>query len=949
MVVLSALFQPLLAQKGTLRGTVTDGTTGEVIMFGAVLVKEIADGTTTDLDGKFSIDLSPGTYSLEFSYLGFATHIAREVTIKPELVTLLDVVLQVDAKVLDEVVVTATMRQNSAAALATLKRNSSNVIDGITASSFRTIGDSDAASAIKRVTGVSVDDGKYVYVRGLGDRYTKSMLNGMDIPGLDPDRNTLQMDIFPTTILDNILVLKTFTAELPADFTGGVVDITTRDFPEEKSFFLNAGLGYNPSMHFNKNYLTYNGGSTDFLGFDDGSRVIPTEGYSTIPFRANATADPNGAGKVFSEILGRFNPDLGAYQANSAMDYSLGVAAGNQWSRSKKSFGYNFGLTYQNNTAYYDEVLFNRYGLSSNPDVMEMGAREIQHGAYGTNNVLLGGIAGFSMKTLHAKFSVNLLHLQNGESKAGVFNFYNTDQGANFEVLQHNLEFSQRSITNVLLKGNVVSKDAKWNTSWSLAPTLSKITDPDIRFTRFRTDGGGFTISTESGIPERIWRYLTEKSYTGNVGTTMDYNMLSRSAKLRFGAAYVYKERDYNILNFQIFTNATSLNGDPDQIFLPQNLWSSENRNGVTYDPQFLPNNPNNYNSTTSNVAGYISNEAQFTTRLKAIVGVRSEYYVQRYSGLNQNRDVYKQRKVLDDLDFFPTANLIYALTPKQNLRLSYAKTIARPSFKEASFATIVDPITGRTFIGGFFPDIDVTTGEQIWSGQLRKTDINNIDLRWELFQENGQFFSVSGFYKSFKNPIEIVQYVQASNNFQPRNVGNGMVLGAEFEISKNLGFLTGILEDLTFSTNVTWVKSTIEMSATEYTSRINNARTGEKVSDRREMAGQAPYLVNTGLVYKNPFNKLEIGAFYNVQGRTLQFVGIADRPDVYSVPFHSLNFNANYPFSKDDRFTVGIRISNLLNDDKEQVFQSFNTGDQYFSRISPGNSFSLRLGYTFK
>lgn len=939
----------LSAQNGTLRGSVQDSKSGEPIMFGTVFIKEISGGTTTDLDGKFSIDVAPGIYTVEISYVGYATITHEQLEIKAGEVTLTNTILEENTQVLNEVIVTSKQSRNNAVALATLKRNSGNVIDGITSASFRQIGDSDAASAIRRVTGVSVDDGKYVYVRGLGDRYTKSILNGMDIPGLDPDRNTLQMDIFPTNILDNILVIKTFSADLPADFTGGVVNITTKDFPEEKTLTVTGGLGFNPKMHLNENYLTYKGGKTDFLGFDDGTRTIPTEGLTNIPFKTDATIDPQGAGMVYHNTLTKFNPTLGADRVKSGLDYNFGLSTGNQFLVNGKTIGYNLGISYQNTTQFFENALYNRYGKNNDLGVNEMEVREVQTGSFGTNNVLLAAIGGLSYKTQTSKYSISLMRLQNGESKAGVFTFENTDQGANFVALQHNLEYSQRAVTNILLKGTHTSEDTKWSTTWNLSPTFSSIIDPDIRYTRFRTDAGGYVISTESGIPERIWRYLRENNYAGNIGTTKNYRWNEADSKLKFGGSFVYKERSYEIQNFQIFTNGLVLTGDPDQIFHPENLWSPENKNGVTYDPQFLPYNPNKYNSNSTNGAMYVSNETTVFTRLKAIIGLRSEYYVQKYSGLNQNRETFDNKKVIDDLDLFPTVSVIYAMGKKQNLRFSYAKTIARPSFKESSFATIVDPISGRTFIGGFFPDIDVSTGAVVWDGNLRTTDINNFDLRWELFQEAGQFFSVSGFYKGFKNPIEIVQYVQAANNFQPRNVGDGMVLGAELEIVKNLEFITPVVKDFSVNFNLTYAKSSIQMSETEYTSRLNNARTGETVKDTRDMAGQAPFLINSGLSYKNPINKLEIGLFYNVQGRTLQYVGIADRPDVYSVPFHSLNFNANFPFAKDDKCSIGFKISNLLNDDREQVFQSFNTGDQYFTRLSPGTNMSVRFSYTFK
>src|SRR5690606_22153245 len=187
----------------------------------------------------------------------------------------LNVSLQPASAQLDEVVLTTTVRKNTEASVLNLQKNSVTLMDGLSLEAIKTAGASDIADAIKRVPGVSVQEGKYVYVRGLGDRYTKSILNGMDVPGLDPDQNTVQMDIFPTSILENVIVLKSASADLPADFTGGVVDIITKDFPAQKQMSISASLGYNPDMHFQDDYLSYEGGGTDFLGFDDGTRELP--------------------------------------------------------------------------------------------------------------------------------------------------------------------------------------------------------------------------------------------------------------------------------------------------------------------------------------------------------------------------------------------------------------------------------------------------------------------------------------------------------------------------------------------------------------------------------------------------------------------------------------------------------------------------------------------------
>src|SRR5690606_6168370 len=249
--------------------------------------------------------------------------------------------------------------------------------------------------------------------------------------------------------------------------------------------------------------------------------------------------------------------------------------------------------------------------------------------------------------------------------------------------------------------------------------------------------------------------------------------------------------------------------------------------------------------------------------------------------------------------------------------------------------------------IGSFFPDVS-PTGEVIWDGNLTATRIDNFDARWEIFQQFGQTIAASFFYKQFDRPIEIVQYVQAPNNFQPRNVGDGTAYGIELEMRQNLAFVSAALENFSLNGNLTMTRSKIEMTPTEYNSRVLNARENETIESTREMAGQAPYIINAGFSYKGVNNGLEAGLFYNVQGETLTYVGIADKPDVFSVPFNSLNFNATKYFGEDEKFQLGLNVANLLGAEREFVFRSFRATDQVFSRIKPGMSFNLKFGYNF-
>lgn len=955
-LVLSVLTATLFGQNGNIRGGVLDANTGEFIPGVKIKVENEKKGAYSDIDGRFDIEIAPGNYNLIVTFISYDTIRVTDVAVSAGEVTVLDDILLGEAKIkdFDDVTITATRKTNTDVAVLSLKKKSSNMIDGVSAASIRKSGDSDAAAAMKRVPGVSLAGGKYVYVRGLGDRYNKTVLNGMDIPGLDPDRNTIQMDIFPTSVIDNLIVNKSFVASLPADFTGGIIDIRLKSFPTEKIRSFSVGTAYNPNYHLRDDYLTYQGGKMDFLGFDDGTREIVA--VNNIPQFAEVVGDPDGQeAERYKNILGKFNPNLAAMRSSSLMDLSLGATVGNQKKLDNYKLGYNVVLSYSNSTSYFEDAFYGRYGLSGNPSVYEMDVRERQQGDYGVNNVFASAMAGIALKSNTAKYTFNILHLQNGESKAGVFDFYNADQGSEFNGFQHNLEYSERSLTTAQLTGYYNFQETGWSWDWRLAPTLSSIEDPDIRFTRYEDRGNELEISSESGLPMRIWRDLQERNLAGQVNAKKEFELWGREADVKFGSAYTYKNREFNIRSFMITVNNVDLSGNPNELFEEDNLWGNTGSiaDGTYFNATFLPNNPNRFDASVNNMAGYVSTQISPFQNFKAIIGVRSEFYTQRYTGQDQlGTNVLNNDKVLEDLGIFPSANFVYAVNENQNLRFSYGKTTARPSFKELSYAEIFDPLTGRTFIGGLFRDADDGQGVVYWDGQLTSTDIHNFDARWEIYPTPSQIISISGFYKKFINPIEVIQFATQAGAFQPRNVGDGQVIGGEIEIRQSLNFIAERLQNFSLAVNFTMTESRIELSRTEYESRVANAREGQEVDEYRDMAGQAPYIINGGFMFNGAeegfFKTLEAALFYNMQGQTLQYAGIVDRPDIYTVPFHSLNFNASKKFGAEENMKVGLKVSNLLNDKRESVYKSFGAEDQYFQSLGIGTTVSLKFSMNF-
>jgi len=317
---------------------------------------------------------------------------------------------------------------------------------------------------------------------------------------------------------------------------------------------------------------------------------------------------------------------------------------------------------------------------------------------------------------------------------------------------------------------------------------------------------------------------------------------------------------------------------------------------------------------------------------------VRFEKFDLFYTGQNNLGNLKLDNKhLIDKADFFPSANIIYSTTDNANLRLSYARTTARPSFKEASIAQIYDPLTNRTFIGNL---------------DIRPTYIDNLDIRYEIFGGSAQLFAVSGFFKSFTDPIELSIYSDFSaDNIQPRNVNDAIVYGIELEVRKNLDFISPAFENFDVNLNISVIDSKVEMDRSpngEYESKQRNLRVGEEFDGTRELQGQSPYLINSGINYTNNEKGWQAGIFYNVQGKTLELVGLGTVPDVYTMPFNSLNLNVSKSFGEDKNSSLSLKVGNILNNDIESRFQSFKAEDQIFSKRSPGQPISLSYSYKF-
>jgi hypothetical protein len=754
-----------LAQQGHIRGKISDGETGEGL-FGATILKQgTSTGISSDFEGNYSLALEPGVHTIVISYISYQAQTIENVTVKGGEVTTLDVVLRPDVAQLGEVVVTAEAMRDSELGLMTFQRKSANVLDGASYQTFRKTGDRDLASAIRRVTGVSIQSGKFVYVRGLGDRYTRTTLNGMTIPGLDPDRNDVQIDIFPTSILENVIVYKTFSPNLPGDFTGGIVDVEMKSFPESKTTTVSLGFGFNPDMNLKDNYLHYKGGKTDWLGFDDGTRELPFPSNTIIP--NESSNDPQ-----LETLTRSLNPQLGIQRKRSFLNTTFTFNHGNQLNVGKKTIGYTAIFNYQNRYEYYDDIEFGEYTKNDDASQTELFKEEVRKGELSQTSVLWSGLLAGSLKFDKHSFSASLFRTQNGVSEASDRINRNYDE-TSATLYENILTYSQRSVTNGILSGTHQIK--KLRADWKNSFTISRTYDPDFRSTSISiTDPENPTINRGDGAGiRRFWRDLNECNENLKLDFTLPYG---KSNKLQFGAMGIYKDREFKVDSYLL--DATSRSGvplDPDYFLQPENIWTADGQRGTYLEGNYEA--PNNYEANSSVYAGYAMTEMTFQ-RLKAVFGARLEKADMFYTGADIFGNTFDNDHTLDELDILPSVNLVYSLTETMSLRGSFGQTLARPSFKEKSAAQIYDPITKRFYNGNL---------------NLNQTMINNYDLRWENFfvGGGGDMIALSLFYKQFDGHIELVTFDVAPDNVRPRNSGESVVYGMEFEFKKKLDFIT--------------------------------------------------------------------------------------------------------------------------------------------------------------
>lgn len=931
LIALILLSTNFTFSQSVITGKVIDGEFNELLPFANVLLLtaegENIDGTSTDFDGAFTFEVLKGTYILEFSFVGYDSKRITDVIVGQNEEYTLTATLLPASNSLDEVIVTTTAKNNTEASVLLIQKRAVNLIDGLSAQSIQKTGDSDLASAIKRIPGVSVQDGKFVYVRGLGDRYSKTLLGGLEVPGLDPDKNTLQLDIFPTNLLDNILISKSASADLNSDFTGGIVDVILKDFSVLPEYSFSIRGSYNPDMNLNDNFIGNENEAFNFLGFDNGYFDNPLSSKQEIPFPETFNIGQSVLTRFLTQKL---ESTMDASRFQSFLNYSIGATASNQYNLSDtKSIGYIASLSLKRDYEYYESFFNGTVEKENINKPLEPYSEQV--GEFGQVKNLGSALLGISLKTTNSKYKLNLLAIKSGESgaikgnyKEFIENPYNGDASI--------LTYTDRNILSLPFSSQHIFNGGNSSLDIKIAPSIARVYDKDFKKTVFEIAPNGNKLISPNTTqnPTRLWRSLKEDVISSKIQYNLDLKGEKIQGKIKFGSSFTYKQRDFETDDYRIAYRGLSsvLGGDANNILAPNFIYDLDTNQGSYIKGDFQ--RTNQYESSGQTFAGYISSELILSDKWKSTIGLRFENYLVKYTGENIEAIKFNNEKLIDTKDLYPSLNVIRTINDDRNLRISYSKTTARPTFKEISAAQIYDPITERYFVGN--PDVNPTY-------------INNFDLRYESYSDGNQIFAISTFYKQFIDPIEITAFdANQPSVFIVRNNEEASVYGIELEYRKDI--LNNDNHKLSLNLNTSVIQSIQTMSDAEYQGRLIS-NPDKEIDDSRELQGQSPYLINLGLVY-NLFEKnIEIGSYYNVQGKTLEVVGIGNLPDVYTLPFHNLNLNISKSFGKNLDQSLTFKAENLLNSKRESEYDYYNIETSPFSIYNPGQSFSL--GYSIK
>lgn len=915
--LLAAGITPMWAQD--IKGIVIDQKSKETLI-GAVITAVAENGSknatqekdgikaVTDIDGNFSLqNLKDGTYTLYIKYVGYKTQKIDGVQLKggkridgKAIVSskdtsskndasekaLLTIALQPDEQQLNEVTVTAVERRNTDAAMIQVAKNSPVIVSNVSAQEISRTQDTNAGEVIRRVPGVSLIDDKFVMVRGLSQRYNNVWVNGGAVPSSEADSRAFSFDIIPSSQIDNLTIVKSPTAEYPADYSGGFIIVNTKEIPAENSFNIAVGGNWNTSSAF-QNFSYSKGSGTDFLGFDNGLRSLNGGIHAALNPQLNANGKP--VGDYATSLLGNgLNNDWLVKNRKPLGDLKLAASLNQRWMLGGRTLGMLAALNYTNEYRTYENMENNLYGIYDAANDKPNYLRHSVDDQY-NNNVRLGAMLNFTFLSKDGNHKYQLKNIFNQLATSR----YTWRDGVSAQSnLERSAEYYYRSRTtyNGQLTGkHTFTSDAL---DWSIGYAYANRHLPDRR--RYLIDdaleSGVYALSTGNDI-SREWTQLDEHILSLGVNDKHHFKFGNFEPDLQVGAYGEYRSREYQTRNFIYNWNVSDNNMPSDfrHSDIPTLLSSEAN---MGYDKLYLLEEKqmrNNYRGHNTLGAGYLALSLPFG-KLGIHAGVRFEHNDMELISNSRDYEKSESSRHYKTDDVFPSLNTTYKINDQHQVRLSYGRSINRPEFREVSSSV--------------YYDFDLASNVQ-GNTELKNCYVDNLDLRYEWYPSRGELISLAVFYKHFDSPIEWTYTVAGGTDliYSYKNAKSANNYGVELDIRKNLGFIG--LKDFSWSFNGALIKSKVQFEK------------GAKEEDR-PMQGQSPYLINTGIFYKNAPLKMDIALLYNRIGKRIIGVGRSEGstgddsnsrvPHSYEMPRNTIDFSLAKKFGEHLELKLNVR-----------------------------------------
>lgn len=948
--MIALFFSTVLAAQttGKISGKIVDKKTGEELIGVTILVEGTSSGAVTDFDGKYLIqNLKPGTYNLAISYVSYTKKIVKDVVVKAGEATSINVSLEENTQELREVVITTEVKRETANGLLIQQKNAVSVSDGISADAIRKTPDRNTSDVLKRVSGASIQDNRFAIIRGLNERYTAAYINGAPLPSSESDRKAFSFDIFPSNLLDNLIITKTATPDMPGEFGGGIIQINTKSIPDENFNSFSISGGYNSITTF-EDRLSYKGGSTDWLGIDDGTRALP-KGIPSDKNFPTLLNDQANMGKLMKN-------DWGVKQDKFNPNYGFQYTFGHNWNVGKVSrFGTVLAITHNRNYS-YSKTQRKQYDANYDPSIPSTITESYEDENYSTQT-LTGVLANFSYK-LNQNHQIGFRNLYsiNADDRVIYRNGTSTPLDPNPILIRSTaFWFTSNKIYSGQLNGTHYLTGPKLKINWN-----ASLSDVQREIPNLRRNSYSRSTYAENSEMDTVYRlklavgnnvgpdyagntfYSTthEKLYSGKADVSKGFNIKSAHLKneVKIGGLYQHRDRSFESRQLGYIKYAPAGMAFPDsilylpsdQVFDPKYMGNSSPGNGgYALSNKYKPTD--SYTAQSRLAAAFIMFDTRFKERFRLIYGVRMESFEQTLRTTLDNLQPLNLKTT--KTDFLPSVNFVYSVTEKQNIRLGYSQTVNRPEFRELAPFAFYD-FSLRLVVSG--------------NDSLTRSLIHNYDVRYEWYPGRGQMISVSGFFKRFINPIEQVARPDVSSEITYKNVPKADNYGVEFEFRTLLGSLAGIespkniLNSLTVFANVALITSKVDVSNV-----VGSA------TSSRPLQGQSPYIINTGLQYMNTENGWSMSVNYNKVGQRIAIVGTVNEPDIWENGRDLLDFQIGKSFLK-NKMDIKVNVKDILAQ-KQYFFQDRNhnnkfdiTTDNHIWVTNYGTTTSVSFTYKF-